>query len=393
MLLTEQKQERWIEINLDAIIANIKEIRSHIESSCRLLAVVKADAYGLGSVQIAKALVDEVDMLAVSTCEEGIELRQNGIETPILVFIPPSPYTAELMLRYHLTASIDSTESLDLLIACGANNHPCHLKINSGMNRLGISLAQAAYLAQKITATSALCLTGIYSHLALAADRISANRQIGNFKKALSSIEDLGIDYGVAHIANSTAIIKLPESHLDMVRAGTIIYGQSPVALPNGWHLENPWQANCRIIAVRELKKGDAVGYGGDFIAHKDMQIAIIPFGYADGFALETNTRSGSIGAIFRQSLKNVARIVSQRPLHYAFYDNDNTHLKLPIVGRVGMQLSAVDITGYPIKKDDILQLSLRRTCTNSRISRIYYKDQQIIHQRNMLNLETDITT
>jgi alanine racemase len=384
----EIKQDRWIEINLDAVEANAREIKNHIPVACRLLAVVKADAYGLGAKAIAQTLADQVDMLAVSTCEEGIELRQAGSKLPILVFIPPSDYTAELFKKYELTASIDKHQSLQALAKAGCANQPCHLKINSGMNRLGININEAAALAAETNKNPATCLLGVYSHLALAAENTVAARQIANFNKALAAIKKKDIDYGIAHIANSTAILRLPEACFDMVRAGTILYGQSPVALPYGWQLHNPWQACCRIMAVRELKKGDAVGYGGDFVAAKNMRIAIIPFGYADGFALETNTRNGSIGSVFKQSMKNAGRIMAQKPLHYAIYEHNGAKDQLPIVGRVGMQLSAVDISSQSLEKGDILQISLRRTCTNSRISRIYYKDQQIISHRSIIDIQ-----
>lgn len=384
----EIKQDRWIEINLDAVEANAQEIKNHIPAACRLLAVVKADAYGLGAKAIAQTLADQVDMLAVSTCEEGVELRQAGSKLPILVFIPPSDYTAELFKRYELTASIDKHQSLQALAKAGCTNQPCHLKINSGMNRLGINTDEAAALAAEINKSPATCLLGVYSHLALAAENTVAARQIANFNKVLAAIKEKNIDYGIAHIANSTAILRLPEACFDMVRAGTILYGQSPVALPSGWQLHNPWQACCRIMAVRELKKGDAVGYGGDFVTAKNMRIAIIPFGYADGFALETNTRNGSIGSVFKQSMKNAGRIMAQKPLHYAIYEHNGAKDQLPIVGRVGMQLSAVDISGQSLEKGDILQISLRRTCTNSRISRIYYKDQQIISHRSIIDIQ-----
>jgi alanine racemase len=385
---TEIKQDRWIEINLDAIEANAREIKNHLPAACRLLAVVKADAYGLGAKAIAHTLADQVDMLAVSTCEEGVELRQSGSKTPILVFIPPSDYTAELFGKYGLTASIDSPQSLQALAKAGCANQPCHLKINSGMNRLGINIDEAAALAAKISKNPASRLRGVYSHLALAAENATASRQIAAFKKALTAIKEKNIDYGIAHMANSTAILRLPEACFDMVRAGTILYGQSPVALPCNWQLHNPWQACCRIIAVRELKKGDAVGYGGDFVAAKNMRIAVIPFGYADGFALETNTRNGNIGSVFKQSMKNAGRIMAQKPLHYAIYEHDGVKDQLPIVGRVGMQLSAVDISGQPLEKGDVLKISLRRTCTNSRISRIYYKDQKFVSQRSIIDAQ-----
>ncbi|MGI6361594.1 MAG: alanine racemase [Bacillota bacterium] len=380
---TAPTPERWIEINLDAIVDNARHIRQHLNSETKLLAVVKANAYGMGAVSVAKALAPEVDMLAVSTSEEGIELRNNGIKTPVLVFIPPTAHTIEKLIKHDLTISIDSQETLDLLSTFGANNHPCHLKINSGMNRLGCSLDKAAVLAYSIHNSPAAKLDGVYSHLASAADTLAATKQINIFQQALDNITALEVDYGLAHLANSTAILKLG-CQFDMVRAGTILYGQSPIKLPHDWELKNPWKVFCRIVAVRDVKKGEAIGYGGDFLAKKDLRIGIIPLGYADGFALEPHTRNGSIGAVFRKGIRDTARIIAKRPLYYAFYREQQKIKKIPIVGRIGMQLTAVDLSHCSLNKGDILQISLRRTSANSRLCRLFLQDGQIVEQQSI---------
>lgn len=380
MLSNEIKSfDRYIKIDLDAICANAREIRSHLKDGCQLMAVVKADAYGLGAVSVADAIQDDVDAFAVTYLHEGIELRQAGINKPILVFMPVRVNNAALLRQYQLTATIDSIESMEALAVNGDGQIPCQIKVNTGMNRFGCSPETAAALGAAVTKSSSLQLTGIYSHLAEAADKNSAERQITVFSHVIDAFKEMDIDYGTAHIANSIAVLTIEKASFDMVRVGTLLYGQSPVQLPNDWHLANPWLVDCKISAIRKVKKGELIGYGGDSKADRDLTLAMLPIGYADGFAVETDARSGT-AAVFKKAARNIAGQLTNKPAHYALFEGK----RMAVVGRVAMQTCAVDITGYSLNVGDIIEIAMRRTTSDARLPRVYYRGGQICAIRNI---------
>ncbi len=371
--------ERYIKIDLDAVSANVAEIRNHLHDGCQLMVVVKADAYGLGAIAVAGVIQDDVDAFAVTNLNEGIELRQSGIDKPILVFLPARAHNVVLLRQYRLTATIDSMESLEALATSGDKPTPCQIKINSGMNRFGCSPETAAALGAAVVNSSSLQLTGIYSHLAEAADKNSAERQITVFRQVIEAFKEMDIDYGTAHIANSIATMTMAKAAFDMVRVGTLLYGQSPVQLPYDWHLANPWQVECKISAIRKVKKGELVGYGGDSKADHDLTLAMLPIGYADGFAVETDARSGT-AAVFKKAAKNIAGQLTNKPAHYALFEGN----RLAVIGRVAMQTCAVDITGYSLNVGDKIEVSMRRTTSDARLPRIYYCKGKLFAVRNI---------
>ncbi len=376
---TIESFDRYIRIDLDAVSANAREIRSHLKDGCLLMAVVKADAYGLGAVAVAEAIQDDVDAFAVTYLHEGIELRQAGIDKPILVFLPGRAHTAAFLRQYRLTATIDSMESLEAMAASGDEPAPCQIKVNTGMNRFGCSPETAAALGAAVTKSSSLQLTGIYSHFAEAADKNSAEQQISVFRHVIEAFKEMGIVYGKAHIANSIATVTLEKAAFDMVRVGTLLYGQSPVQLPYDWHLANPWQVDCRISVIRKVKKGELIGYGGDSKADHDLTLAMLPIGYADGFAVETDARSGT-AAVFKKAARNIAGQLTNKPAHYALFEGK----RLAVVGRVAMQTCAVDITDYSLNVGDTLEIAMRRTTSDARLPRVYYQGGQMCAVRKI---------
>ena len=263
--------DRWLEIDLSAVVDNLTQARSYMKPECRILAVVKADAYGIGAIEAARVLEGKADILGVTTVEEGIELRQQGIAMPVLVFTPVNRFNVQALRDYSLTATVDSREGIEILANSGSTPHPCHLKVNVGMNRLGCAIHEAEGLLKRMGNASGIETAGIYAHLPNAKSRIAAKvkNQIEQFRALINELDRNGIPRGLAHIANSSAFLRFPESHLDMVRLGTLLYGQAAVTLPDGMKLRNPFKAYARVIAVREVKYGDAVGYGGDHIVRK----------------------------------------------------------------------------------------------------------------------------
>lgn len=385
-----QTAQRWLEIDLSAVRHNALAIKGLLRENCRMLAVVKDNAYGLGALEIARELEDIVQMFGVTTAEEGVELRQNGIGLPILVFAPPDNYNASLYHQYALTASIDNPSQIQAL-SDQNGNIDCHLKINTGMNRLGATGHEVMNLAQAIHDNQSLNLRGMYSHFYNAPASVAASRQqlqwFNGYEKALGG---KGIQMPLKHIANSAAILNLPESQLDMVRCGTLLYGQSPVPLPAGLELKDPFKACCRVLAVHYLEKGTLVGYGGEYKTPKRRKVAVLPIGYSEGFGIVPQGNQG-IWKTFKRFLLDVARIITKKPQFYGYLGS--THF--PAKGRISMQLSTIDISDdIKIKEGDILNFSLRRTCASPRLDRVYYKDGEIVKVvKGIYNAETaDLT-
>ena len=374
--------KRWIEIDLDILAANATEVRRHLPPRCKLMAVIKANAYGAGSLYAAHALESEVDLFGVTTLEEAVELRRNGISKPILVLETAAASDLPYYEKHKIIPAIDNLETLEGFKSL-SSALPFHIIVNTGMNRLGATPATALAIAAAAQNTENACLSGIFSHLASAANKnkTAAYAQIALFKKILKQMEEQGIDYGTAHIAGSAAIVGMPDCAFDMVRAGTLLYGQSPVSMPKGWRIENPWQAQAKIISTINVSRGQRIGYKGEYAAKKPLRAAVVAIGYADGFALEPQSRPQSFGYAFREFMVAVARIIMKKPRHYMFYKNH----KLRLLGRISMQLTTIDVSGCDAKVGDIVSFSLRRTSAVPSLCRVYKRGGEIVAVESLL--------
>lgn len=360
---------RWIEVNVDAICHNLQEIKQLVGTKTEVMAVVKANAYGHGSVGVAKALAySGVDAFAVTTIEEGRELREAGLVLPILVFAPMLTDQCEAMKRWQLTPSIDCEATL--LAWHEAAGGGFHLKIDTGMHRVGAFPEEGLILARRSRELSGVQLTGVYSHLATAqqADISAAKQQITVFQKLLADMKAEGIDYGLAHLANSAGLVKFPEARFDMVRTGTILYGQYPAETPHVLDLQDPWQAKGRLVEVKTVPAGGAIGYGGDYRCKKEELVGVIPYGYADGFNVLANTRPATIQSTFRDILKALAKAAGKYGTVYVRVNGKS----VPVVGRIGMQLTSVSLGGIEARPGDEVAVPLRRTTANLAIPRVF---------------------
>ncbi len=360
----------WAEVDLDAVCHNARMIRQHLQEKTKLMAVLKANAYGLGAVPVAQALAQEklADMLAVTTPEEGVALRQAGIDLPILVFLPASRRNASTLRQYQLTATVDSIASAEALAEAGKTAHPCHIKLNTGMNRLGAKGKIAYDLPVHIARDKRLQLEGIYTHFYKAASRLpyTCQDQVKELTTVVETVQKF-LPVGMIHVCNSAATVRFPQYHFNMVRCGTLLFGQSPVPLPAGWELRDPWSVRCRIIQEQIVGRGQHVGYGGDYRADHPRRVGILPIGYHDGFGLEPPARNNFWG-ICAQFMSRLARLCTRHPLHYAYaYDG-----KLPLIGRVSMQMTTIDISRKPLEVGDTVGITLRRVCASQELPRIY---------------------
>src|SRR5690554_4724620 len=286
----------WAEVDLEAIRENIRQIRRFTARGGKapeIMAVVKAEAYGHGAVATARAALEAgATRLGVAMPEEGILLREAGIDCPILVFTPLLPDQAEAFLEYGLTPTIAGEEGARALSAAtGRHGRKArvHIKVDTGMGRVGVPPAEAPGLARKVAALPNLEVEGVYSHFATAdeADLSFAYHQLDLFKEVLKNLEEAGVKIPLRHIANSGAIINLPESYFDLVRPGIIIYGLYPSEetprdrLP----LKPALSLKARVIQVKRVPPGTGISYGQIYHTQQAPNIVTLPRGYADGWS------------------------------------------------------------------------------------------------------------
>jgi len=316
-----------VEIDLAAIVANANEVRR--VAGTAVYAVVKADAYGHGAVEVAKALAASgaVSGFCTSLVEEGVALRDAGIEAPILVMGPSLVGGEDEMVAARLTPVISSHEELVALgyvargRGAGADPIQAHLKVDTGMGRLGIAMERAPELAVEAS-RNGIAIVGLMTHFANAdtddpADPDSLTRlQLARFAEVERAVIAAGAPVHVRHAANSAAALLFPEARFDLVRTGIAIYG-------NGHWAERGHMAMRLVTAIAQLRriaKGDSVGYGATWTATRESRLAILPCGYADGLP---RSASGHAEVAIRGK-------------------------RVPLVGRISMDIAVADVTDLP---------------------------------------------
>lgn len=358
----------WVEVDLSALRHNLLQVRRALADSVKLMAVVKANAYGHGCVETSRAFAESVaDGLAVTRLEEALPLREAGLTLPILLFAPIQPENAEAAVRHDLAMTVTGLSLAHTISEAAARlgkTADVHVKVDTGMGRLGLLPAQAAATVQKIAALPNIRVAGVYTHFATAADNLEfARAQLDRFRGVIRSLRDAGVDFGLAHAANSAAILRLPESHLDMVRAGTILYGQYPSGrVPYSLDLRHTWRLKARVCDVRELPAGSPVGYGSEFVTKRPTRTAVIPIGFADGFTLVPE------GPFYRRSALAFAAIKLRRSLVVQIRGR-----KAPVIGRVATQMIVADVTGTAgVEVGDEVIVPAMRIPTSALVPRVY---------------------
>lgn len=278
-------------IDLAAYRANLDAVRSYVGSGVKILAVVKADAYGHGARRMAEEAVRwGVDYLGVARIHEGIELRTAGITHPILVFEVPPPSHLETALQQNLQLTVVSLEGAALVDDVATRlgtKAKVHVKVDTGMGRLGFRVADALSAVERISRMESLDLVGLYSHFATSEDpdQTFAYRQLEKFQELVGSLEALGINVPLKHMANSGAIIALPGAHLDMVRPGIMLYGYPP-----GREMEQRFPVRpvlsllSQVTFLKSVDPDVSISYGRKHFTDRQTTIATVPAGYADGF-------------------------------------------------------------------------------------------------------------
>ncbi len=282
----------WVEIDLTKIASNIQEFRRSLADTVKIMAVVKANAYGHGACEVAEVALDAgVSMLGVASLEEGMSLRSRGIGAPVLIFGYTDPGQAALLQEGRLTPTVFNWEGARDLAqqACALGCRiGFHFKVDTGMGRLGLADPRdALLLLEKISALSGLKLEGVYTHFAAAdeKDRDFTAGQVVLFHQFLNAAASQGIHIPLRHAANTAAAIGYPEAALDMVRLGIGIYGYypSPDVDRQKIRLQGAFSLKSRVIFLKKVPAGTPVSYGGKYLAPRETLIATVPLGYGDG--------------------------------------------------------------------------------------------------------------
>ncbi len=315
----------WAEIDLDRLAHNLTCVRGRLGAT-GVMAIVKADAYGHGAVPVARRLEREgVDWLAVAMPEEGATIRQAGVRTPILVMGGLAPEQADLVLAHDLTAAVYREDQIAALATHAARRGapaPVHVKIDTGMGRLGVPAADVDRFAAVLAAAQGIAVTGAFSHLAAADDREDpfTAQQTALFLKSVATLRAHGLRPTQLHLANSAAIIDQRATWMTLARAGLLLYGYNPVGRGLLLPVRPVLSMKSRVVDLKDLAAGATVGYGRTWKAPSPARIATLPIGYADGLPR-------SAGARGRVLLRGRTA---------------------PIVGRINMDLTTVDVTGHP---------------------------------------------
>ncbi|HAE92764.1 alanine racemase [Tissierella praeacuta] len=292
MYTLEEIRPVWAEINLDNLAHNIREVRKHTDKDALVTAVVKANGYGHGSVEISRTFLDNgADRLAVALLTEAIELRKGNITEPILIlgYTPPTQY--EKLLEYNIIQTIYNYEDAKILsnkaVELG-KKATIHIKIDSGMGRIGfLPIEDSIKDIINISKLPNIYVEGIFTHLAKAdeIDKSHAMEQFEKYMKVVNNLEKHGLSIPLKHVSNSAGIIDIPKFNLNMVRAGIMIYGFYPSEeVEKNMKLKPAMALKAKISHLKVVPKGTGISYGQIFVTEKESKIATIPIGYADGF-------------------------------------------------------------------------------------------------------------
>ncbi|MFA5059657.1 MAG: alanine racemase [Candidatus Omnitrophota bacterium] len=280
----------WAEVDLGAVGHNFRAVQKCLKPATKVLCVVKAQAYGHGMIEAAKLLDKKgTHLFGVADIDEGILLRKAGTKKPILVFENILPQAAATLIKANLTATICNIETAQALNSAARNLRKkisVHIKIDTGMGRLGVWHEKAVDFILKVRKLESLNLEGIYTHFPSAdTDKAFTQKQIKIFSALVEKMSSLGIRFQYVHAANSAGIIGYPAGHFNLVRAGLMLYGMYPdKQFYRKVSLRPALAVKSKVIFVKEIKQGMSISYGRSFIAKTKMKTATLPIGYSDGY-------------------------------------------------------------------------------------------------------------
>ena len=332
--ILQQTHETVLKVNLSALVDNVRYFRSKLKPTTKLTCMVKAFAYGAGSVEVSKALQASglVDYLAVAVADEGVELRRAGITLPIII-MDPEVAAMDLILENNLEPNVYSHQSLKTVIAAaeakGLEYCPIHIKIDSGMHRLGFYKEDMPWLIDRLNHQKAVRVASVFSHLAGSDEAQFDEFTLSQIKYFDACAEELkaGLDYPIIkHICNSAGIERFSDFQFDMCRLGIGLYGFSFA----GAKLRNVCTLETTILSVKTVKAGETIGYGRHTTLKEDRTIAVIPIGYADGFDRRFSNYGGEVWVRGK---------------------------RCPVVGNVCMDQAMIDVTGADARPGDVAEV------------------------------------
>ena len=371
----------WVEINLDALECNFDAVREELPENMKILAVVKANAYGHGAIGIAKFLEDKADYLAVAATDEALELRKNGVNCPILILghIPYGDY--DNIVKFNITPTISDFYEAELLSKAAVKagvTAPLHIAVDTGMNRIGFLVnAESVKEIKEINSLPNIKIEGVFSHFAAAdiSDKTYTRKQVEKFDQFMKTLSAEGVNAPIKHLYNSAAIADL-EKKYDMVRQGIILYGLRPSDEVEFNNIKVPqpvMSMKTRVVQVKTLPAGECISYGCTYTTEKETKVATLCAGYADGV---TRVLSNNGEVLIRGK-------------------------RAKIIGRVCMDQFMVDVTDIPdveagdtatifgtdgeetISVDEIAKkantINYEIICNiNSRVTRVYMKNGKV---------------
>jgi len=320
----------WAEVDLSAIRDNLFAVRERVGRGVKIMAVVKSDAYGHGKLEVARALDPYADWFGVSFVDEGVELRQAGFDQPILCMVTPLPDELDAVIKYRLTPVLSDAglaghlgERLARMewMSAYRRDFDVHVKVDTGMGRLGVWHAEAPETVARIEAVPGVHVAGLMTHFPLAdgEDRSFVGEQLARFARVRRELEGKGLSPELCHAANSAAIADLPESFLDMVRPGLALYGSySSPHVTRNLGVRTAIALRARIASVKTLPAGATVSYGRLHRLERETPVGVLPLGYADGW---------------RRSLSGRAEVLVRGK-------------RRPIIGAICMDMCMVDLEG-----------------------------------------------
>ena len=346
--ILQQTHETILEVNLTALVDNVRYFRSLLQPNTQLTCMVKAFGYGTGSVEVSRALQNSglVDYLAVAVADEGVELRRAGITLPIII-MDPEVAALDLILENNLQPNIYSFQVLENIITAaeskGLEHVKVHIKIDSGMHRLGFYQEDMTKLASRLNGQKSVQVVSIFSHLA-GSDEAQfdsfTHEQAAYFQSCATTLNTkLSTLNAKLHICNTAGIERFPEYHFDMCRLGIGMYGfsflspNSPLPIANSlspYRLKNVCTLKTTILSIKTVNTGETIGYGRHTTLNEPRQIAVIPIGYADGFDRRFSNYGGEV-------------VVRGK--------------RCPVVGNVCMDQAMIDITGTDAQVGDIVEI------------------------------------
>lgn len=353
----------WVEVRREALIANATAVRRMIGRDCSLCAVVKANGYGHGAVLAGKAFLEAgASTLGVTTLDEAVDLRRHGIDAPILLLASHPPDEAQAVVEHGLTATVSHLAAAERLSALAVDHErevTIHLLVDTGMGRDGCLPPDLTPLYDACRALPNVRVEGVFTHFpnSIEADKKPMRRQFETFRELVAYLVPRP---PIVHCANSGAAVDLPEARLDMVRVGTLLYGQYPSQhVSRTLELSPTWRLRSRLVEVRRLPAGAAIGYGSEYVLKEDRLIGTLLVGWQHGFTLVPESlASGTRGAM---------RAMRRKPPTVKIHG-----VECPVVGRISMQTCNVDLTAVPgVQVGDIAEIDARRVTLDRGVPRV----------------------